>query len=96
MSLLPARIEEDPFKNEGTRVAATSLHFTSQWNFFLPSRAAYSPAGGLTWQSFKTILDFMVALVICKNEEDPFKNKGAKVVTILFTGFSDAQGQLTQ
>ena len=34
-------------------------------------------------------------LVACKNEEDPIKNEGAKVVTILFIDFSDAQGQIT-
>ena len=31
----------------------------------------------------------------CKNEEDPIKNEGARVVTTLFINFSDAQGQLT-
>ena len=35
-------------------------------------------------------------LVACKNEEDPIKNEGARVVTTLFINFSDAQGQLTQ
>ena len=30
-----------------------------------------------------------------KNEEDPIKNEGARVVTTLFINFSDAQGQLT-
>ena len=34
-------------------------------------------------------------LVACKNEEDPIKNEGAKVVTTLFINFSDAQRQLT-
>ena len=34
-------------------------------------------------------------LVACKNEEDPIKNEGARVVTTLFINFSDAQGQLT-
>ena len=37
----------------------------------------------------------MVVLVTCKNEEDPNKNEGARVVTTLFIDFSDAQGQLT-
>ena len=37
----------------------------------------------------------MGLLVACKNEEDPIKNEGARVVTILFINFSDAQGQLT-
>ena len=34
-------------------------------------------------------------LVNYKNEEDPIKNKGARVVTTLFIDFSDVQGQLT-
>ena len=37
----------------------------------------------------------MGLLVACKNEEDPIKNEVARVVTSLFTNFSDAQGQLT-
>ena len=37
----------------------------------------------------------MGLLVACKNEEDPIKNEGARVVTTLFIYFSDAQGQLT-
>ena len=37
----------------------------------------------------------MGLLVACKNEEDPIKNEGARVVTTLFINFSDAQEQLT-
>ena len=37
----------------------------------------------------------MGLLVACKNEEDPIKNEGARVVTTLFINLSDAQGQLT-
>ena len=37
----------------------------------------------------------MGLLVACKNEEDPIKTEGARVVTTLFIDFSDAQGQLT-
>ena len=37
----------------------------------------------------------MVVLVTCKNEEDPIKNEGFRVVTTLFIDFSDTQGQLT-
>ena len=36
----------------------------------------------------------MGLLVACKNEEDPIKNEGARVVTTLYINFSDAQGQL--
>ena len=37
-------------------------------------------------------MDFLVA---CKNEEDPIKDNGARVVTTLFVHFSDAQEELT-
>ena len=37
----------------------------------------------------------MGVLVACKNEEDPIKNEGARVVATLFIDFSHTQGQLT-
>ena len=37
----------------------------------------------------------MNVLVTCKYEEDPIKNEGARVDTILYSNFSDAQGQIT-
>ena len=37
----------------------------------------------------------MGLLVACKNEEDPIKDEGARVVTTLVINFLDAQGQLT-
>ena len=37
----------------------------------------------------------MVVLLTCKKEEDPIKNRGARVFTTLHINFSDAQGQVT-
>ena len=37
----------------------------------------------------------MDVLVTCKYEEDPIKNEGARVVTTLYSNFSDAQGQIS-
>ena len=37
----------------------------------------------------------MVVLDTCKNEEDPIKNEGARVLITLYINFSDAQGQVT-
>ena len=37
----------------------------------------------------------MVLLLTCKNEEDPIKNRGARVFTTLYIYFSDAQGPIT-
>ena len=36
----------------------------------------------------------MVVLVTCKNE-DPIKNKSARVLTTLYIDFSDDQGQVS-
>ena len=38
----------------------------------------------------------MIVPITCKDEEDPTKNKGARVVTRLFINFSNAQGQHNQ
>ena len=37
----------------------------------------------------------MDGLVTCQYEEDPIKNRGARVFTTLYINFSDAQGQIT-
>ena len=37
----------------------------------------------------------MDVLIICKYEEDPIKNEGARVVTTLYINISDGQGQIT-
>ena len=37
----------------------------------------------------------MDALVTYQYEEDPIKNRGARVFTTLYFNFSDAQGQIT-
>ena len=45
------------------------------------SRAVNSVANGWMWPKIKLIQPFMGVLVTCKNEEDPFKNEDATVVT---------------
>ena len=37
----------------------------------------------------------MVVLLTSKNEEDPIKNRGARVFTTLYINFSDVQGRIT-
>ena len=37
---------------------------------------------------------YMDVLVTCQYEEDPIKNRGARVFTRLYINFSDAQGQI--
>ena len=59
------------------------------------SRAASSAVHGWIRPNFKLIRDYIVVLVTCKNEENPIKIEGARVLTRLLFDFSDAQGQLT-
>ena len=52
------------------------------------------------WRKIKIIQAFIEVLVTCKNEEDPFKNEGARVVTTdlplqVYADFYDVQGKLT-
>ena len=53
----------------------------------------------LIWPNFELVLDFVVVLVTCKDEEDSNKHEGARVVTFSHYKsmgiFPDTQGQLT-
>ena len=49
--------------------------------FFRRSRAANSEVSGRILPKFELIEAFIVVLVTCKNEEDPIKNEGARVLT---------------
>ena len=59
------------------------------------SRAANSAVHGWIRPNFKLIRDYIVVLVTCKNEKDPIKNEGTRMLTSLLFDFSDTQGQLT-
>ena len=83
MGLLVARKNgEDPIKNEGARVVTTLFI-----NFLRCSRGANSTIkicdGILT--KFKLIQALIVVLTVCKNEEDPSKIEGTRVVTTFFS-----------
>ena len=73
--LVTCRNEEDPIKNEGTRVSQDYL-------FFRRSRAANSEVSDGILPKSKLIQAFIVGLVTCKNEEDQSKNDCTRVVTI--------------
>ena len=49
--------------------------------FFRRSRATNSEVSGGILPKFELIQAFIVVLVTCKNEEDPIKNEGARVLT---------------
>ena len=87
--------EEDPIKKEGARVLTRFLPLQVYGDFSRPSRAANSAVLGPIWPNFELVRDVMDVLVTCKYEKDPIKNEGARVVTPLYSNFSDAQGQIT-
>ena len=47
------------------------------------------------WPNFELVRDVIDVLITCQYEEDPIKNRGARVFTTLHINFSDAQGQIT-
>ena len=69
VGLVICKTEEDPSKNEGTRVVTTFSHYKSMGMFSRRSRAANSYVPGQILPIFKSIRDIIVALVSCKNKE---------------------------
>ena len=94
MVILICNNREDPIKNEGARVLTTFLALYVNGDFSRRSRAANSAICGRIGPNFALIQGLMAVLVTCKNEEDPIKNEGARVLYTLYIDFSDAQGQL--
>ena len=88
--LITCKNKEDQIKNEGSSIS----HNKSMRIFSRRSRAANSAVNCLIWSNFELVRDFMVVLLTCKNE-DPIKNRGARVFTTLYINFSDTQGQIT-
>ena len=73
--LVTCKNEEDPIINEGDRVL-TTLYI----NFSDAQGQITGVCGGI-WPKFELIQAFMHVLVTCKNEDDRFKNEGARVFT---------------
>ena len=85
--LLICKNEYGLFKFESTRVVTTFLPLSVYGDFLRGSRAANPKVQGLIWPNFKPIQAFKVDLFTCKNEEDPIKNEGARVVTTISINF---------
>ena len=64
-------------------------------DFSRRSRAANSAVLGPIWPNFELVQDVMNVPVTCQYEEDPIKNRDARVFTTLYINFSDVQGQIT-
>ena len=56
-------------------------------DFSRRSRAANAAVLGPIWPNFELVRDVMDVLVTCKYEEDPIKNRGARVFTTFIRQF---------
>ena len=74
--LISCKNEEDPSKMNALEWSQHFSHYKAL-EFFPDAQGQLT----LIWQNFEPIQDFMVVFVICKIEQDPIKNKGARVVT---------------
>ena len=74
--LVTSKYEKDQIKNEGARVLTRFYDV-----FFRRSRATISEDSSGILSKFKLIQALLVVLGTCKNEEDPIKNEGARVLT---------------
>ena len=86
--LVTSKNEEDPIKIEGARVAKI-------YRFFKHERAANSAVRSRIWPKFELIRYIVVILITCKNEEDPMKNKDARLAITQNIDFSNTKGQIT-
>ena len=69
-------------KNEEEPIKKKKLQWSQHYSLiFGRSRAANSEVSDGILPKFKLIRAVMVGLIICKNEEDPSKNEGNRVVT---------------
>ena len=91
MSSLPARMKKIKLKmkvldcpQDYSKYKSMGIFPDAQGQLTLQcSRAANSAVHGPIWSNFELVQDFMVVLLTCKNEEDPIKNRGARVFTTL-------------
>ena len=95
MSSIPARMKKIQLKMKELECSQDFSHYKVYGDFSRRSRAANSAVLGPIWPNFELVRDVMNVLVTCKYEEDPIKNKGARVDTTLYSNFSDVQGQIT-
>ena len=76
VGLVTCKYEEDPIKNEGARVLTRLYDVCSDAQGQLTPKSQ----GGIL-PKLELTQAFIVVLVTCKNEEDPIKNEGARVLT---------------
>ena len=98
MSSIPARMKKIQLKIKALECSQDFSHYKSPMGIFPDAQGQLTPHSavyGPIWPNFELVPDVMDVLVTCKYEEDPIKNEGARVVTTLYSKFSDVQGQIT-
>ena len=88
MSSIPARMKKIQLKMKALECSQDFSHYKSMGIF--PDAQGQLTPQSLVWPNFELVRDVMDVLVTCKYEEDPIKNEGARVVTTLYSNFSDA------
>ena len=95
MSSIPARMKKIQLKMKALECSQDFSHYKSM-GIFPDVQGQLTPQSlVLSGRISKLVRDVMDVLVTCKYEEDLIKNEGARVVTTLYSNFSDAQGQIT-
>ena len=94
MSSIPARMKKIQLKMKALECSQDFSHYKSI-GIFPDAQGQLTPQSLVRSGRISIIRDFMDVLVTSKYEEDPIKTEGARVVTTLYSNFSDAQGQIT-
>ena len=96
MYSIPARMKKIQLKMKALECSQDFSHYKSM-GIFPYAQGQLTPQSlvGPIWQNFELVRDVMDVLLTCKYVDDPIKNEGARVVTTLYSNFSDAQGQIT-
>ena len=63
------------------RLKIEALVFTIFYINFSDAQGQITGVGGGIWPKYEVIQAFMHVLITCKNEDDRFKNEGARVFT---------------
>ena len=80
MSSIPARMKKIQLKMKALECSQDFSHYKSM-GIFPDAQGQLTAVLGPIWPNFELVRDAMDVFVICKYEEDPIKNEGARVDT---------------
>ena len=95
MSSLPARMRLIKSKMKELECSQDFSHYKSM-GIFPDAQGQLTPQSLVRSGRISNSSEMLwMSSITCKYEEDPIKNRGARVFTTLYLNFSDAQGQIT-